>query len=420
MILINNDARYFRQCTLLLCTVITFLFVFNQLAHAGDTERRQAKRIHDRLTGVPATNDVIDDMENILLGNPVVGFSGPLNDKGAAQYAIDLSLNPNAPSFYNVTVKNLAAPWTNEEQDVFVSLNDYSATVIGMVRDGEDFRQVLYGDIIYTDSTPAGYTPNSNAYYEAMESQDLSVILQKQTQSTITGLPASATAGVMTTRAAAKAFYVDGTNRAMFRFILMNHLCTDLEPLKDISRTPDRVRQDVSRSPGGDSRIFLNNCVGCHAGMDGMAGAFAYYQYDYAEDKETGQLIYTEGVVQEKHLINSNNFKPGFITVDDSWVNYWRNGPNSLLGWGNANEVLDSRGNATGNGAKALGIELANTEAFARCQVDKVFKAVCLRDPNDYAADRDERDQNMIPAFKSSGYDLKQVFSDTAAWCKGG
>ena len=403
----KEPAMHLRLCRLLLCTGI--IFSLNQIAIGGESERRQAKRIHDRLTGVPATNADINAMEALLLGDS--------SGKSAADYAITSA--SGSASFYNVTVKNFAAPWTNEEQDVFVALNDYSATVVGMVRDGEDFRQVLYGDIIYTDATPTNYSNSSNAYYEAMESQDLSSILQKQTQSSVTGLPSSATAGVMTTRAAAKAFLVDGTNRAMFRFTLMNHLCTDLEPLKDISRTPDRVRQDVSRSPGGDSRIFLNNCVGCHAGMDGMAGAFAYYQYDYTDDKETGQIIFTDGAVQEKHLINSNNFKPGYVTVDDSWINYWRNGQNALLGWGHAAEVLDTKGNAIGQGAKALGIELANTQAFARCQVDKVFKAVCLRNPDDYASDRSERDTNMIPAFISSGYDMKQVFSDTAAWCKG-
>ena len=80
-----------------------------------------------------------------------------------------------------------------------------------------------------------------------------------------TGLPPDATAGVLTSRAAAQAFFVAGTNRAMFRFTLMNHLCNDLEQLNDTTRAPDRIRQDVSRSPGGDSRIFLNSCVGCHS-----------------------------------------------------------------------------------------------------------------------------------------------------------
>src|SRR5210317_1207078 len=112
-------------------------------------------------------------------------------------------------------------------------------------------------------------------------------------QATQTSVRAGVTpAGIMTSRAAAMAFFSDGTNRAMFRFTLMNHLCTDLEPLKDTSRTPDRVRRDVSRSPGGDSRIFLNGCVGCHAGMDGMAGAFAYYEWDYNSDISDGRLRY--------------------------------------------------------------------------------------------------------------------------------
>ena len=68
------------------------------------------------------------------------------------------------------------------------------------------------------------------------------------------GVPAPATAGVMTTRAAAQAFFVAGTNRAMFRFTMMNHMCKDMEQVHDVHLPPDRIRQDVSRSPGGDSR----------------------------------------------------------------------------------------------------------------------------------------------------------------------
>lgn len=392
------------------CALTLFI---GQIAFAGELERRQAKRIHDRLTGIPATNAVITQMETALLSD----------DSGKSAAAIAMQ----NPAFYNVTLKNFAAPWTNEEQTVFVPLNDYSATVIGMIRDGVDFRKILYGDIIYTGNNSPAYADNNNAHYEALENLgpvagDLSdnTILIADTQSNVTGIgkaDSSSVAGVITTRAAAKSFFSDGTNRAMFRFTLMNHLCTDLEPLKDISRVPDKIRQDVSRSPGGDSRIFLNSCIGCHAGMDGMAGAYAFYEYDYTNDKETGSLSYIGGTVRDKHLINSDNFKSGYEMDDDSWVNYWRNGPNWLLGWGpSAN--LDAKGNATGNGAGELGIELANSHAFAQCQVDKVFQAVCFRDPNDYSADRNERD-TIVTAFKSGGYQMKQVFGDVAAWCKG-
>ncbi len=46
---------------------------------------------------------------------------------------------------------------------------------------------------------------------------------------------------------------MDGTNRRMFRFTMMNHLCADLQTIPDTTRPPDRIRQDVTRSPGGDS-----------------------------------------------------------------------------------------------------------------------------------------------------------------------
>ena len=97
----------------------------------------------------------------------------------------------------------------------------------------------------------------------------------------------------------------------MFRFTLLNHLCRDMEQVHDTSRPPDRIRQDVTRSPGGDSSVFLNNCIGCHNGMDPMAQAFAYYDFDETQ----GRLVYTQGQVQPKYLINSDNFKPGYVTT---------------------------------------------------------------------------------------------------------
>jgi len=377
---------------------------------AGTLEREQARRIHDRLTGLPPSNNVLDQMESLIVSGDA---------EGAAHLAMD------NPAFYNITLKNYVAPWTNEEQSVFVPLNDYTATVIGIIRDGRDFREVLHGNIIYTGNVSgiAAYSNNNNNHYEQLEQLgpvlgDLSDpdILVRRTQTEINGLPNNATAGVITTRAAAKAFFKDGTNRAMFRFTLMNHLCTDLEPLKDVSRVPDRVRQDVSRSPGGDSRIYMFSCVGCHAGMDGMAGAYAYYDYN----NNTEALEYTQGVVTGKHLINANNFKYGYATTDDSWVNYWRNGQNKLLNWSNqpmTGVQINTRNHSYGNGAKSLGVELSNSEAFASCQVKKAFRAVCLHDPDDYAADRIAVN-NITTSFMFDGYNMKNVFARVADYCK--
>ena len=360
--------------------------------------REQAKRMHDRLAGVPPTAAVLNQMEALI---------GTGDASGAADIAMQ------NPSFYKVTLKNFASPWTNREQSVFVPLNDYIATVIGMVRDDVDFSTLLSADLTYVGqgaaANPAPSAAN-NAHYEALEANNVDLsdtnLFNSTTQSSIMNIPSNATAGVMTSRAASEAFFVAGTNRAMFRFTLLNHMCNDMEQMMDFKLPTDMIRQDVSRSPGGDSRLFLNNCVGCHAGMDPLAGAFAYYNWN----EDTGLLEYTAGTVQSKYFNNDLNFPPGFRTPDDAWENRWRQGQNAYFGF---DESLPG----SGNGAKSLGVELGRSQAFASCQVRKVFKTVCLREPED-ASDRTRVDE-ITNTFRTTGYRLKQVFADTAAYCMG-
>ena len=387
-------GSYGRRLALSLMALSLLLFGASD-AFAGDRER--AKRIHDRLAGVPPTDTVLADMQSdVLAGNPEL----------AAITAMD------NPAFYSVTLKNMATPWTNRDQTVFAPLNDYTATFIGMVRDDVPMNTALSADLLYIGSgsgIPA-YSPSNNNHYEALENNgiDLQANLVATTQSTLLGLPTAATAGLMTTRAAAEAFLILGTNRANFRYTLLNHLCVDMEQVKDTTLIPDRIRQDVSRSPGSDSRIFLNNCVGCHSGMDPMAQAFAYYNFD----DNTRVMQYTLGQVQPKYGINSGTFAYGFITPDDSWDNYWRDGQNQLLGWSSSPSFP-----GTGNGAKSMGEELANSDAFAYCQVWKVFKNVCLRDPVDPTDNA--RIDTMVVSFRGNNYRLKQVFAEAAAYCMG-
>ncbi|MDP5458551.1 hypothetical protein [Alishewanella sp. SMS8] len=377
-------------------------------ASAGALE--QAKRLHDRLAGVPADAATLQQMTTLL-------------EQGNAQAAANVAMQH--PDFYRTTLKLFASPATNRDLDIFEPLNDYSATIIGLVRDNVDFRQILQTDVLYVAADSLGlppYAANNNAHYAALDQQgvDLQQYLEPRSQSSLLGIPAEASAGVMTSRAGAKAFFYLGTNRAMLRFTLMSQLCTDLEPLKDGSTPTDRIRQDVSRSPGGDSRIFHNRCVACHAGMDPLAQAFAYYDYQFTDETgENGRLFYqptgsshdqTGSRVQPKYHINSGNFPLGYKTEDDFWQNYWREGRNQALGWDNSLP-------GEGYGAKSLGQELANSVAFAQCQVKKVFETTCLRPPESLA------DVNLIQQtrdrFSQSGYNLKQVFADTATYCMG-
>ena len=393
----NTTSPHLFSKTLVLILAMSATSVF-----AGVEE--QANRIHTRLTGVSPSATVLENMVSLL-------------EAGKGDDAAKLAMENDA--FYRVTLKDWVTPWTNRDFDVHQPLNDYTATIMGVVRDDLDFRTILFDDIIYTAAASANvpnYSISNNDHYAALEQSALNLkdTLTRQTQSSVTNLPIEATSGVITSRAASKAFFIAGTNRAMFRYTFINHMCTDLDALKDTSIATNRIRQDVSRSPGGDSRIFMNSCSGCHSGMDPMAQAYAYYNFEYDRDNdltgENGQLSYQANTVQGKYHINSETFKFGFITESDKWDNYWRQGLNRRLGWG---EQLSG----SGNGAKSLGKEIAYSEQFASCQVSKVFEKVCLRKV------QNQQDASTLTTitdtFKSSGYKLKTVFAATANYCKG-
>ena len=115
--------------------------------------------MHDRLAGVPPSAAVLDQMAALIR---------TATPSAAANIAMQ------APSFYNVTLKNWVTPWTNRDQTVFAPLNDYTATVIGMVRDDVDFRTVLSADMLYVGGSglPA-YSPANNNLYQQLEDQDV-------------------------------------------------------------------------------------------------------------------------------------------------------------------------------------------------------------------------------------------------------
>jgi hypothetical protein len=383
----------------ILALLLAVIVLPERAAVAGS--REQAERLHDRLNGAPASQSVLNAMQAQI-------------DGGSPTQAAILAMDDPNGNFYSVVLKNFAMPWTNRAQTAFQPLNDYVATVIGMVRDHVPFNTALSADILYVGNSSLGlpaYSNSANDHYVQMEAQGVNLMtgLVQATQSATTGLPSTATAGLLTTRAAARAFFILGTNRAMFRFTMINHMCTDLPQVMDITRPTDRIRQDVSRSPGGDSRVFLNNCVGCHSGMDPMVQAFAFYDYIDNTTTDNGSLVYTPGTVVGKYFHNNTSFPPGYITPDDHWDNRWRSGQNSLMGWSSSLP-------GSGQGAKSLGAEIGNSTQFAQCQVQKVFQAICLRPPTSAA---DQTTFNTIVNQFQQGYDLKQVFAATAVYCMG-
>jgi len=371
----------------IICILISLFLV---LETAQASSRDQAYRMHNRIAGVPPSAQVLSQMAALI-------------DQGRAEDAAKIAIEN--PYFYNLSLKKWISSWTNEDENDDVSLNDFTATLLGIIRDEVPFDRALYDDILYIGPTGNGvptYSPDNNAHYIALEDQrvDLKANLQKRTLTGVTGIGEAA--GVMGTRAFGEAFYTDGTNRRALRFTFTNFLCNDFEALSDTTRADHRVRQDVDRSPGGDSNVYRNKCAGCHAGMDGLAGAYAFYDF------QDGRTVYQSGEVQSKYFNNKDTFPDGYKTQGDDWINLWITGQNKAVGW---------NGESSGNGAKSLGKMLASTEAFPNCMAKRVFTKLCLHEPK--SDDEISHVKSLASEFKNSSYNMKNLFTKTAVKCMG-
>ena len=345
----------------------------------------KALNVYQRLTGVPASADVIEKMKTLF-------------DQGKHEEAVAIAIED--PYFYSLTLPNWVTTWTSATNSNRDTTNDFVATVIGVIRDNHPFNQILFGDHLYTlqntENNFAAYSLQNNDHYKVIDEQfiDLKSNLVHQPQSSINNIDDSA--GVLTTRAFAQSFLNGGTNRRQIVRMFDRFLCRDIKQLADTS-TPDHfVRRDVDRASGEDFRF---KCAGCHGGMDPFSSAFAYF--DFSE----GELIYSKGNVAAKYSSNSGVFPEGFVVLNNSWSNLWINGSNSSLGW---------RGEPSGTGVKSLGEYFSKSEAFSQCMAKRTFTHFCLHEP-------EEEELDIVNAlgkdFEANNYNMKKLITKTVLSC---
>ena len=141
--------------------------------------------------------------------------------------------------------------------------------------------------------------------------------------------------------------------------------------------------------------------------MDPMAQAFAFYTFDDVQ----GRLVYTAGAVQPKYFNNDTTLRAGLRDARrPAGKTAGATGTNALLGWDDALP-------GSGSGAKSLGEEFGAAMRSRPARSRKSSATVCLRSPQD-EPDRDQI-ESMMSSFRSSGYRLKQAFSDAATYCMG-
>lgn len=389
--------------------------------------REQATRLFDRLASAPLSlkDTRRAQMETLLSQGKILE---------AAQIATA------DDGFYNLTLKTWATPMSNRPEDAQVAqrsnelhyLTDFAAMVIGSTRDGMNAQELLNGDFTYyvTEAITGvtAYQPvngDSNNHYETLERAAVNL-----RQKLVRVIPQRANnpdaAGLITSQAWGHAHFRDGTNRRVIHYALREFLCTDIDGLRDSAYPTTRIRRDVDRAPGGDATVFTNTCRSCHGGMDGLAGAFAHFDYGFRNftDGNNVAIVYPAGYFPGSQLIrfpnavetgtnivrkynqNTGVFPAGYITVDDSWVNYFaasQTAANKAIGW--------PAGMTSGSGAKSLGTMLANTRGFPVCMAKRVFKKVCARAAG--AADT-ATIGTLADQFIAGGYKLKSLFENAA------
>lgn len=389
----------------LIAGILLIVVILPMTAQAGP--REQAFTIFNRLNGVPPPAEIWTKMTALIENGDF---------RGAALVAIDQANG----AFYNVFLKDLILPWTNENEDPRVELNDYAATVIGMVRDEVPFNEALHSDIVYVGISPdpanplPAYSiagPTGNDHYTQIEARNLPLhkILVRKKQSDLSYLTEDISSGIFTTRGFALGYYEAGTNRVAVNFAFKTYLCHSMEKLTDNTRPDYRVRRDVTRTPAGDPAVYKNRCAGCHAGMDGHAGAFAYMDWTPARG-----LIYNaldpKTVIDHKFNRNSQEFPAGYVTTDDSWLNQWASeGPNAALGWNGAQK---------GNGVKQWGKMLSKVDEFPKCMAQRALVAVCDVNPEDPKVIM--AINQLANSFKAKDrYNMKHLFAQAAVMCRG-
>ena len=300
--------------------------------------------------------------------------------------------------FLEVRVRNFAAPFSSKDFSSTEPFNDLQALIVGVVRDELDARLILTGDFRYSAKPglglPAVSTSENDHYLKFEEGRynyDTDLIqVSPQWENKDTA------AGAFTSRAWAKVNFDAGTNRRSVKNAIEVFLCTPIDTWKTRAVPDMFVRRDVDRAPGGNPATYQNNCRSCHSIMDGLAGSFA------KADFVNGAVTLNNDTITAKMNQNGNVYPEGYVTTDDSWTNLLIYNSAIDFGW---------RSEMTGQGIVTFAKMLAESKAYIKCLVQKVFTEVCGAGINDV---NPELLPQLVENFENDKRNLKNLFSEIA------
>lgn len=391
---------------------------------------KKAQDIFQRLTGVktPLYDPVLLQMELKLNQNDPIGAA---------------ALATSDARFYNITVRDFAAKMSNRAETIATPLNDFTATIIGAVRDQLNAQRLLWDDITYVADPTKAAVPSaltadilkSNNHYESLDSQraDLSKVLMISSQKIFDGIKATnmpTPSGLLTSRTWMSEHAVAGTNRRLVEYSFREFLCSPMEKVADSSGPDNVIARDIDRFPGGSHTKYTTSCRSCHTIMDGFRPAFSYFTFNgnyvmhsytsrtvasqAEEDMGAGMLKSKEAgasYVHDKLNKNANVFAGGRVTTDDSWINNAVNGVNQpYFNWKRT----------AGKGIQDFGKMISESKQFPLCMAKRIYTQVCKRAPT--SAETAMLDSAATEFSTTRNYNLKFLFEKivTSKECLGG
>jgi hypothetical protein len=344
----------------------------------------------------------------------------------------------NSKEFWTVQVKEFAEPWSDKDGKIGAVLDETSATILLAIKKDIDFRRVLWDDIIavgqgelYGSKDDQLKLPDGSIiprylrgkagadHYKRLEElevyyQDGILEFQSQFPTTFPSDQPGAAAGILSTYGFGAAAFTAGTNRRSIPMLTREALCIDIDDLRDQTGLEKYVKRDVVRNDSdGTTTTFKTVCKTCHVGpIEQWSNAFMFH------DVKADAVVYTRFDSLDPnelvdHLANHKMLRKvsstGFIPKNDQWFLELTENQKRLIGV--------PEGAKAGFGAKSLGKFLASTGAFAKCQPQRAFKAVCGHMPR-------QSDvpflKQLIRDFVTGGYKMQETFARSAIYCAGG
>lgn len=415
---------------------------------------KKAQKLFQMMNGVstPIYNPRLKQMAQLIDENRTFDAAGhAIEDNSGPDFSNPSDTTYYNPSFYNITLRDFAAPMSTREETVNSELNDFIATVIGNVRDNLNAKELLTGNYFYMADPSKAAVPSSmerdiirsNLHYSSLASGgfNLARVLIKAPQKLFNGssvVDNPDPAGLLTSRAFMSAHAIAGTNRRLVEYAFREFMCIPIEKWAYSQGSDDRIGRDIDRIPGGSATKFVQNCRTCHTRLDPLRGAFAYYTFsnnytkntlvsphtsDFTTDEDTSDLVITglrAGDGGAKSLPASGNyvnyvvkkmnhndyvFNGGFVTSDNSFINSVTDAEgDKYFGW---------RSSMNGKGVHDFGVMMSQSEGFSRCMTKRVFKTLCKRESQ---ASEEALIQSTATEFETQGYKLKYLFKKIAGF----